>query len=326
MGAISEYGCDIAGTTTNRPTKASTGQHYFDTTTGDWLVWNGTAWQSASSPTGSTLSATAILGSDLSLGITGATGVAGVSSGVGGAVPVAGGAGATGTTTTAGGVGGAASLTSGAGGAKTGTGAAAGGAGGAAALVSGAGGATASSGTDAGGAAGTVTITGGVGGAATAGTGNGGAGGSINLVPGAGGASAGGTAGAAGEVKINGTAGMSPVSFVYGEDTPLDCAFFVADRAYRVKSITVRPLVVGSDGGAVTAEVRKAASGVAADSGTVLHTGTADLKGTINTNQALTLSTTPATVALAAGDALCIDVTGTTTAARGVITVGLVPI
>jgi hypothetical protein len=119
------------------------------------------------------------------------------------------------------------------------------------------------------------------------------------------------------------TAEMIPVSFVYGEATALDAAFFVADRPYKVVAITARPLVVGSDGSAVTAEIRKAPSGTASASGTIVHSGTIDLKGTINTNQSLTVLTTSA-ARLAAGDALAIDTTGTTTAARGVITVSLV--
>lgn len=114
------------------------------------------------------------------------------------------------------------------------------------------------------------------------------------------------------------------INFVYGEATPLDCAFFVADRAYVVKSVVCRPLVVGSDGGSVTTILTKAPSGTAAASGTAL-TGAADLKGTINTNQTLALSATAAALALAAGDAICLDTTGTMTAARGVITVVLMP-
>lgn len=117
----------------------------------------------------------------------------------------------------------------------------------------------------------------------------------------------------------------SLVNMLYGEATPLDASFFVADRAYRVVSIIARPLVVGSDGSAVTAVVKKVASGTAIASGTALHTGTIDLKGTINTNQSKTLSSTDADLLLAAGDAVGIDVTGTTTAARGVISVALIP-
>ena len=116
-----------------------------------------------------------------------------------------------------------------------------------------------------------------------------------------------------------------PVSVVYGEATAIDAAFFVADRPYRVVSIIHRPLVVGSDGSAVTATVKKAPSGTAIASGTSLHSGSADLKGTINTNAPLTMSTDASVLRLAAGDAIGLDVTGTATAARGVITVTLIP-
>lgn len=131
---------------------------------------------------------------------------------------------------------------------------------------------------------------------------------------------------AAASFVVAGTAGGVVAECLYGEATALDGAFFTAHRAYQVQSIIARPLVVGSDGGAVTAEIRKAASGVASASGTVLHSGTINLKGTINTNQSLTLSTTAADILLAAGDSLCLDTTGTTTAARGIVTVALLPV
>ena len=123
-----------------------------------------------------------------------------------------------------------------------------------------------------------------------------------------------------------GLSGAVSVSFVYGEALALDAAFFVASRAYQVQSIIARPLVVGSDASAVTATINKAPSGTATASGTALHSGSIDLKGTINTNQVLTLSTTPATILLAAGDALAFDVTGVLTAARGTVSVLLLPV
>ncbi len=116
------------------------------------------------------------------------------------------------------------------------------------------------------------------------------------------------------------------VSYVYGDAASIDSAFFVADRAYRVHAIRARINVVGSDGGAVTAVVRKAPSATAPASGTALHSSSIDLKGTANANQSLTLSATTADLNLAAGDSLCLDVTGTTTAARGVVTVFLIPL
>lgn len=109
------------------------------------------------------------------------------------------------------------------------------------------------------------------------------------------------------------------ISYVY--NAPADTIFWIAPRACRVKSITVRPRVVGSDASAVTLAVKKAASGTAPASGTALHSSTADLKGTADTDQALTLTATLADLNLAAGTALCADVTGTTTAATGVVAV-----
>lgn len=103
----------------------------------------------------------------------------------------------------------------------------------------------------------------------------------------------------------------------------VDKTFFVAPRACRVKAITGRVTVAGADAGAVTAVVRKVPSGTAITSGTALHSGTFNLKGTADTNQALTLSTTASDIELAAGDALAVDFTGTLTSATGSISVGL---
>lgn len=107
---------------------------------------------------------------------------------------------------------------------------------------------------------------------------------------------------------------------------PADQAFWIADRPYIVRGITARPRVVGSDGGAVTAEIRRAPSGTAPSAGTILHTGTIDLKATVDTDQVLTLHGTIANLIVAKGDALCLDPTGTTTAATGTIAVYLQPI
>lgn len=103
----------------------------------------------------------------------------------------------------------------------------------------------------------------------------------------------------------------------------VDKTFFVAPRAMRVVSITCRVEAAGTDGGAVTAVIKKAASGTAIASGTALHSSTFNLKGTAATNQALTLSTTSTDLDIAAGNAIGIDFTGTLTSATGVISVGL---
>ena len=130
------------------------------------------------------------------------------------------------------------------------------------------------------------------------------------------------------EMEISGVDGNGfgfvQISTEYNASS-VDKVFFVTDRAYRVKSITGRPTVAGTDASAVTAIVVKAASATAIGSGTTLMASTYNLKGTANTIQALGLTTTDADLFLAAGDALAVDFTGTLTAATGVITVSLAP-
>lgn len=287
----------------------------------------------------------------------GAAGATTVAGGVGGAATVSAGAGGAkaGTGNAAGGAGGALTDSGGAGGATASSGADAGGAGGAyigqggiggnatagtgsggaggASSIIGAAGGTSAGGS--GGAGGAVAVTagaggngsvGGVGGTVTitagaAGTGGNVAGGNVNLIPGA----ATGT-GLAGEIQVNSsTAGFVPVSF-YWVPGSVDTPFFVASRAYRVKSIRTRVEVAGTDGGAVTAIIVKAASGTAITAGTALHTGTIDLKGTAATNQPITLSATASDLEIAAGTCIGIDFTGTLTSAVGTVTVTLAPV
>lgn len=112
--------------------------------------------------------------------------------------------------------------------------------------------------------------------------------------------------------------------FTYGA-TSVDKVDFIASRKMIVKGIIGRPTVAGTDGGAVTAVIKKAASGTAITSGTALHSGTFNLKGTADTNQTLTLSTTAGVVEIAAGTAIGIDFTGTLTSATGVVMVAMVP-
>jgi hypothetical protein len=118
--------------------------------------------------------------------------------------------------------------------------------------------------------------------------------------------------------------GFIPVSIVYNAAS-VDQTGFVAPRAYRVRAIVGRVTAAGTDGGAVTLQVRKAASGTAVASGTLLHSGTFNLKGTANTNQTLALSTTSADLDIAAGDMIGLDFTGVLTSATGVVTISLTP-
>lgn len=120
----------------------------------------------------------------------------------------------------------------------------------------------------------------------------------------------------------NGGGGFCVVNIDYNASS-IDKVQFIANRRYVVKSIVGRPTVAGTDGGAVTAVIKKAASGTGITSGTALHSSTFNLKGTANTNQTLTVAT--ADNVLAAGDCIGIDFTGTLTSAVGVVTVLLAP-
>lgn len=103
----------------------------------------------------------------------------------------------------------------------------------------------------------------------------------------------------------------------------VDSAAWVAPRAMRAILATARVDVAGTDGGAVTASIKKAASGTAISGGTAIHSGSVNLKGTANTNQSLVVA--PADAAIPAGTALGLDFTGTLTSAVGVATVALIP-
>lgn len=130
-----------------------------------------------------------------------------------------------------------------------------------------------------------------------------------------------------GSLGIDGAAtgdgGFIPVSMQYLAAT-VDSAFFVADRPYIVKAVRGRVDVAGT-GGACTAVIRKVPSGTAITSGTAVHSGSFNLVGTVNTQQALTLSATATDVLMAAGDSLAFDLTGTATSAVGCLTVTLAP-
>lgn len=135
--------------------------------------------------------------------------------------------------------------------------------------------------------------------------------------------------GASGELDVEGTdlgghGGSHHASTEYVAAS-IDKTFFVATRKCRVKAITGRVTVAGTDAGAVTAVIAKVPSGTAIGSGTTLHSGTYNLKGTADTNQSLTLSTTSSDLDLAAGDALAVNFTGVLTAATGCISVSYSP-
>lgn len=121
-----------------------------------------------------------------------------------------------------------------------------------------------------------------------------------------------------------GQGGFINVNIAYSA-TSVDLTGFVATRSYTVKAITHRVEVAGTDAGAVTVAVKKAASGTGIASGTALHTGTGNLKGTAATNQVLAISATATDLLIPAGTAIGLDFTGVLTTATGVVTITLAP-
>lgn len=103
----------------------------------------------------------------------------------------------------------------------------------------------------------------------------------------------------------------------------VDQNVFIADRPYIVEAVRESHATAGTDGGAVTLDVKKATGTTAIASGTTILGSTFDMKGTINTVVHKTrgnggvLSTPVAT--LAEGDRLGVDYTGTITALAGVL-------
>jgi hypothetical protein len=102
--------------------------------------------------------------------------------------------------------------------------------------------------------------------------------------------------------------------------------FFTASIPMLVTDITVTPRVAGNDAGAVSLAFFKAPSGIAVGSGTAITTGTAaNLKGTADVNQVLTLVSNQDSLTLQVGDSLGYVLTGTATLAVGCVTVTLEP-
>lgn len=101
--------------------------------------------------------------------------------------------------------------------------------------------------------------------------------------------------------------------------------FYIANRASKVIDIRGATRVAGS-GGACSVSFYKAASGVAVGSGTLLHAGTFDLVGTVDTNQVLVLVGSDAVLTLQPGDSIGYVLTGTATSAVGTFSVTIEPI
>lgn len=123
--------------------------------------------------------------------------------------------------------------------------------------------------------------------------------------------------------STGGSGGFIPVAFNYNVPA-VNQAIFTADRPYVVQAVRGRVDILGT-GGACTYQIRKAVSGTIGTSGVLLHSGTFNLVGVINTMQNLTLTATPADLAMAAGDSIYMHLTGTATSAIGNVTVTLNP-
>lgn len=108
--------------------------------------------------------------------------------------------------------------------------------------------------------------------------------------------------------------------------TSVTQAVWIAPWPCIVTHINGRPRVAGTDGSAVTFSFYKVPDKTAVASGTLLHTGTYDLKGTADTNQSIALVTNSDSLTLAKGDAIGYALTGTATNAVGTVTVTVEPI
>ena len=94
--------------------------------------------------------------------------------------------------------------------------------------------------------------------------------------------------------------------------------FFIANRQYKLVSVTERHEIKGTHGSAVTVMLNKVPSGTAPASGVSMLAAGLNLKSDINVNQSGTITATVANTVLKAGDSLALETTGTLTAVRGV--------
>jgi hypothetical protein len=119
-----------------------------------------------------------------------------------------------------------------------------------------------------------------------------------------------------------------PESFVIDTRTDansVDTLIFIAPYPCEVVSVREGHSTAGSDGAAVSLDVKKCTGTTAPASGTTVLASTFDLKSTINTvvtkNATSGLTTTLANRKLDTGDRLALDYTGTLTALVGIVTI-----
>lgn len=127
-------------------------------------------------------------------------------------------------------------------------------------------------------------------------------------------------------VSIAATPGGKGVMAVYNMQANgdlVDQSFFVSNSDFTVARIDEVHSTLGTNGGAVTLDIKKCTGTQAAASGTTLLTTTFNLKSAINTVVNGTLTATAADLRLAPGNRLAVDFTGTLTAVAGVVVVVL---
>ena len=113
------------------------------------------------------------------------------------------------------------------------------------------------------------------------------------------------------------------LTFAFPENASVvDSVLFVADDDYEVVDVAESHITKGSDGGAVTLDLKKAASGTAVTSGTSVLASTFDLKSDNNTPVRKTVANggvhqTKLTRTITKGQQLGVDFTGTVTAVAG---------
>lgn len=121
--------------------------------------------------------------------------------------------------------------------------------------------------------------------------------------------------------------GQNDINFNLAANSALGTQeFFVSDRDYEVVDASIIWSTAGTDGGAVTADFQVDKLTTAPGSGTSVASATVSAKGTANTTNVFTMSTSRRNRLLSQGDRLCIVLTGTLTSLAGVdATVSLVP-
>lgn len=124
--------------------------------------------------------------------------------------------------------------------------------------------------------------------------------------------------------STGGTGEFIPVSGSYSATSAATQSLLSASRNYVIQNISGRVDVSGT-GGVCTVSFYVAPSGTALASGTLVHSGSFNVAGTVNTRQVLTLSTTASALIVPAGSSLGYVITGVATSAVGSLSVALSP-